>query len=132
STSSASVAFGNGSSSRLPATRRTRDKTSALARESQVALSFVASATFSFRISRAHRASFRSAPSFYAASLPVLSRQPAPPFPLIAFVSAMKKSLFPLLFGFALLPLFGAEPGLLFYLSGEQGTTADFSAGNTP
>ena len=25
-----------------------------------------------------------------------------------------------------------AEPGLLFYLSGEKGTTADFSAGGTP
>ncbi|MDB6113621.1 MAG: hypothetical protein JWQ62_566, partial [Lacunisphaera sp.] len=24
-----------------------------------------------------------------------------------------------------------AEPGLLFYVSGDQGTTADFSAGNT-
>ena len=25
-----------------------------------------------------------------------------------------------------------AEPGLLFYLSGDHGTTADFSAGHTP
>jgi hypothetical protein len=34
--------------------------------------------------------------------------------------------------GSIFLPLPAAEPGLLFHLSGERGTTADFSAGGTP
>ena len=29
-------------------------------------------------------------------------------------------------------PMAPPAPGLLFYLSGEQGTTADYSAGGTP
>ena len=32
----------------------------------------------------------------------------------------------------AALPLHGADAGLLFYLSGDKGTTADYSAANTP
>jgi hypothetical protein len=48
----------------------------------------------------------------------------------------MLQSLFCLILLPALLlggrPLFAADNGLLFYLSGEKGTTADFSAGGTP
>ncbi len=45
-----------------------------------------------------------------------------------------RRKLLPLAFGCALwvAGMSAAEPGLLFYLSGDKGTTADFSAGGTP
>ena len=51
--------------------------------------------------------------------------------PSRAFRLALLFSL-PLTLGSMALAAGGLEPGLLFYLSGDHGTTADFSAGHTP
>ena len=74
---------------------------------------------------------------------PVPSAGPAFFFPsahlsprkLVYPVTPMRISLRILVASFALLiaaPFLAAEPGLLFYLSGDHGTTADFSAAGRP